>query len=105
MAADAIARQSKIVFGELPDNKTADFEPDEAQVFKWQESPDDASELRAYHYLVWVGAYQRGDSAKFALKERGVRTSHGEGRFLPWMRSSGLAFAEKSSMSEVIWFS
>ena len=40
MASDALRKQEAIVFEELPDKKTCDFEPDEAQFFSWKEMED-----------------------------------------------------------------
>ena len=80
MAEDALRKQKEIRFGELLGNKTADFEPDESQFFSWREVEGGE---RVYHYYVWLGVCQRGAPEKLWLKERGVTTSHGEGRMPP----------------------
>lgn len=100
MAAAALRKQGAIVFGELPDNKTCDFEPDESSFFSWSE---DEGDQRAYHYWVWLGVYQRGSPEKLWLKESGVHSSHGEGRLPPleiqhWRDVCSEIFNEKSNM-------
>ena len=80
MAEGALRKHKEIRFGELPGNKTADFEPDESQFFSWREVEGGE---RVYHYYVWLGVCQRGAPEKLWLKERGVTTSHGEGRMPP----------------------
>ena len=106
MCDDALEKQSKIIFGELPDNKTADFECDEMQCFKWREDPVGDDQEVLYHYYVWVGIYQRGAPEKLALKERGIRTSRGEGRIPPldtefWLEFCAESFNEKSNMVQM----
>eukprot|EP00972_Heterocapsa_arctica_P035028 5158000-Heterocapsa_arctica.AAC.1 len=100
MAADALRKQEAIAFGELPDNQTCDFEPDEAQFFSWREMEGDE---RVYHYWVWLGVYQRGATGKLWLRERGITTSRGEGRLAPlepeyWRQVCAEILNEKSNM-------
>ena len=57
MKKAALEKQSQIVFGELPGGKTCNFEPDEAQFFKWREDPVGDEEAK-YSYWVWVGIIQ-----------------------------------------------
>ena len=80
MEADALKRQDAIVFGELADDGTCDFEPDESQFFSWV---DYEGEERVYNYWAWLGVYQRGAPDKLWLRERGVTHGRGDGRLPP----------------------
>ncbi len=103
MSADALRKQAAIVFGQLPDNKTCDFEPDEAQFFSWV---DKTGEERVYYFWVWLGVAQRGAPDHLYLKERGITESRGEGRLPPlepeyWRQVCSEIFNERSNMVQM----
>ena len=101
MAADAMRRESEIVFGELLGNKTTDFEPDESSFASWQEEQEDGSILCKFY--VWLGVVQRGSPEKLFLHEVGVTESREIARLPPlsgelWRATCRRIFTKDSRM-------
>jgi uncharacterized protein with PIN domain len=76
MSSDIIAKQGDMVFGQLPDRKTADVEADESSFNHWSDGQD-------HFWYPWIGVVQRGSTTKLWIQPLGITESTGEPRFPP----------------------
>ena len=84
MAADAVARQKKIIFGKRVVNgvpTTCDIEADETVIKSFTEVVD--GELPVHYYLVVLGVVERSNPNTLWLRFLPLKSSIGEGRVGP----------------------